>query len=161
MLVLVLICVVGVIAAAAITYAGTSMSASIVYQNRRSTLNDAESAVRTAIQYVKANPSLYVDQGTTTKNGTTVQQCVNPALTVGSMSVAVCPNAGSGASTGIPRAAILSLSTSSSEDGIAKGSSGAMRVDGGIFSNTNINAFVARTSTAPSAASARRRASSS
>jgi hypothetical protein len=140
LLVIVLVAVVGVIAGAALVYAQTSMSASIAYQGQRANVADAENAIRTAIQYAAANPSVYTDLGTTTKNGATVQQCASPAVSVGSMNVAICANAGSGVSSGIPRAAILSLGTSSSEDGIAKGSSGTMRVDGGIFSNTNINA---------------------
>src|SRR5262245_48114398 len=140
LLVIVLVAVVGVIAGAALVYAQTSMSASIAYQGQRANVADAENAIRTAIQYAAANPSVYTDLGTTTKNGSTVQQCQSTPVSVGSMNVAVCPNAGSGAASGIPRAAILSLSTSSAEDGIAKGSSGTMRIDGGIFSNTNINA---------------------
>jgi len=140
LIVLVLVCVVGTIAGAALVYAQTSMSASIAYQTQRSSVTAAENAVRTAIQYVIANPSMYSDLGTTTKNGATVQQCVSTPVTVGSVSVAVCPNSGSGVSQGYPRAAILSLGTSSSEDGIAKGSSGTMRVDGAVFSNSNINA---------------------
>jgi len=139
-LVLVLVCVVGMIAAASITFAQTSMSGSILYQSKRASLAGAEGSIRTAIQYVKANPSTYADLGTTTKNGVTVQQCVSPALTDSSMNVKICPNAGSGASSGIPRAAIISLSTSSSEDGINKGSSGTMLVNGGVFSNTTLKA---------------------
>src|SRR5262249_18108617 len=140
LIVLVLVAVVGTIAGAAIVYAQASMSGSIAYQAQRASVADAENAIRTAIQYAVANPSVYVDQGTTTKNGATVQKCYGTAISVASTSVAICPNAGSGVSSGVPRAAIISLSTSSSEDGIAKGSSGTMRVDGGVFSNTNINA---------------------
>jgi len=139
-IVLILVCVVGLIAAASINFAQTSMSGSFLYQTKRASLADAEGSIRTALQYVKANPSAYADLGTTTKNGVTVRQCVNPAVTVGTMNVAICPNAGSGASSGIPRAALLTLSTNSSESGINKGSSGAMRVNGGVFSNTTISA---------------------
>jgi len=131
-LVLVLVAVVGVIAGAAISYAGTSMSASAAFQTHRAKAADAESAIRTAMQHVKATEAA----------GGSIGQDLGLACTTmnypggtGTVSVNVCPQTDSLIQNNEYRASILALATDPSE-GVKFASNGENDVGGIIFSNS-------------------------
>src|SRR5205823_2849015 len=134
-LVLVLVTVVGVIAVAAIRYAGTSMSASAAYQTHRAKSADAEAAIRTAMQYVKANEaaggSLAEDTGTSCPTNFSY-----PGAT-GTVNVSFCPQTDSLIHTGDYRAVLVTLAPSG--QGITQTKNSTLTIGGDVFSNSFIN----------------------
>jgi len=134
-LVLVLVTVVGVIAVAAIRYAGTSMSASAVYQTHRARSADAEAAIRTAMQYVKANEaaggSLAEDTGTSCPTNFSY-----PGGT-GTVNVSFCPQTDSLIHSGDYRAVLVTLAPSG--QGITQTKNSTLTIGGDVFSNSFIN----------------------
>src|SRR5438270_1263462 len=123
LLALFLIVFVGVLAGAALTYAGTSLNAStLVYLPHRSKSADAESAIRAAIQYVKRDQqnggTLGQDLGLPCPTGT-----FSYAGASGPVAVTICPQDGSLIQAGEYRASILTLGTDPGE-GIKFGSNG-------------------------------------
>ncbi len=133
MLVLVLVFAIGVIAAASVTYASTSLHATnAAYIPARAQQNDADSAVRTAIEYVKkveaAGGSVGTDFG---------GPC--PTLTYpgqsGTVTTSLCPQNDSLIHSGEYRASLLTLGTDPSE-GITLSHNGTVRINGAVFSNS-------------------------
>src|SRR5205085_9964857 len=128
--VLVLVTVVGVIAAAAIRYAGTSMTASAAFQTRRNQQADAEAAIRTAVQYVKANEQ---SGGTLAADGTTCPTNFSYPGGTGTVTVAMCPQPGSLTYAGYFRATLLTLAPSGF--GILQTKNTTLNVNGNVWSD--------------------------
>jgi len=132
-LVLILLSVVGVIAAAAITYAGTSMSSSLVYTTRRAQQADAEAAIRTAKQYVKADE---VSGGTLASDGTTCPTNFSYPGATGTVTVEMCPQPGSLTYAGFFRSTLLTLAPSGF--GIVQTKNSTLNIKGNVWSNSYI-----------------------
>jgi hypothetical protein len=133
LLVLFLVACVGLIAAAAIKYAGTSLSASAVYETQRATRADAEAAIRTAMQYVKANEQT---GGTLATDGTTCPTNFSYPGSTGTVTVAMCPQPGSLTYAGYFRATLLTLAPSGF--GITQTKNNTLNVNGNVWSNSYI-----------------------
>ena len=133
-LVLVLVTVVGVIAAAAIRYAGTSMTASAAFQTRRNQQADAEAAIRTAVQYVKANEQ---SGGTLAADGTTCPTNFSYPGGTGTVTVAMCPQPGSLTYAGYFRATLLTLAPSGF--GILQTKNTTLNVNGNVWSDSYVS----------------------
>ncbi len=135
LLVLFLVTCVGIIAAAAISYAGTSMSASAVYQTHRAKSADAEAAIRTAMQYVKANEASGGSLGEDT--GSPCPTNFSYPGSTGTVNVSFCPQADSLIHAGDYRAVLVTLAPSG--QGITQTKNTTLTIGGDVFSNSFIN----------------------
>ena len=135
LLVLFLVTCVGIIAAAAISYAGTSMSASAVYQTHRAKSADAEAAIRTAMQYVKANEASGGSLGEDT--GSPCPTNFSYPGSTGTVNVSFCPQADSLIHAGDYRAVLVTLAPTG--QGITQTKNTTLTIGGDVFSNSSIN----------------------
>src|SRR5205823_1353448 len=129
---------IGLVMGAALNYANSSLrGTNNVYKPERTKQYDAESAVQTAIQYIKANQAA---------GGTLGQDlglpCPTTTLTYtgasGAVAVDVCPQANSLIHQGGFRAVLLTLGTDPSE-GLILSHNGDVNVGGTVFSNSIIS----------------------
>jgi hypothetical protein len=132
---LVMLTVVGLLVGAALTYAGTSLrTTKTAYRPNRAALYDADSAIQTAMQYVKARQaagdSIGQDLGLPCPTST-----LDYPGTTGTVHVDICPQADSFISEGEFRAVLLALGNDPSE-GIILNHNGDVNVGGHIFSNS-------------------------
>jgi hypothetical protein len=135
LLVLFLVTCVGVIAAAAIRYAGTSMTASAVYRTHRAKAADAEAAIRTAMQYVKSNEAGGGSLGEDT--GTSCPTNFSYPGSTGTVNVSFCPQTDSLIHSGDYRAVLVTLAPSG--QGITQTKNTTLTIGGDVFSNSFIN----------------------
>jgi hypothetical protein len=139
-LVMIFVVGVGLVVAALLTYAQTGISSAKSTQSRRLLASDASGAMDVAINALR-NGS-YADS---------LQPCPVDGIDVpgaGGQTVRVTcdPKPGTGVSAGTvpitalnrPGSAVLTLGTSASETGFAKGSNGILRIKGRVYINSNI-----------------------
>ena len=130
MLVLIMLTCVGLVTGALIKYAGTSLSTTAVFSNRRAQNADAEAAIRTAMQYIKANPQLAQDLGGSCPSFS------YPGST-GTVTVSMCPQTDSLIHNGDFRPVLLTMATS--DQGIDQSKNTTLTVNGDVWSNSYIN----------------------
>jgi hypothetical protein len=132
---LVMVFVVGLIGAAAVSYASTSLSASnSAFVPARAKQNDVDSALRAAVEYIKADAAAGGSLGSDLGAGCPSTTFVYPGLS-GPVSVAVCPQEDSFVHSGWFRSVLLTLGTDPSE-GVVLSHNGDTVVGGSIFSNS-------------------------
>jgi hypothetical protein len=133
-LALVVLTVVGVIAASSLSYLQTSLtSTNRVVKPDRDAMASADGAMQTAVAYVRLHPELGRGLGFACPTAT----LTFPA-TSGNATSGVCPRSGSNVRNGMPLATLLTLGTSASERGIDLRSNGSLVVYGDTFSNSTI-----------------------
>ena len=128
-LVLIMLTCVGLIAGATITYAGTSLRTTVVYSTRRAQNADTEAAIRTAMQYIKANPQWGQDLGGSCPSFS------YPGST-GTVTVSMCPQTDSLIHDGDFRPVLLTLATSGK--GINQSKNTTLTINGDVWSNSYI-----------------------
>jgi Tfp pilus assembly protein PilX len=130
--------VIGIVAGAALTFASTSMRASSnTIQPNRAELYAADSAIKGAIGYVRANPEMATDVlDASSKCLTGAYRYTDPKA--GDVVVDVCPRADSLIYEGNFRAVLLTLGTTAT-DGIILGHNGDVNIGGHVWSNSKID----------------------
>jgi Tfp pilus assembly protein PilX len=132
---LVMLSVVGLMVAAALTYAGTSLrSSNNDIRPNRGSLYAADSAIQGAIQYVANSPQVGSDLLGAKCTPDAYQYTDAKA---GTVSVDVCPQANSFVYDGGVRAVLLTLAPSG--DGIVQTKNSTLTVNGNVWSNSSID----------------------
>ena len=128
-LVLIMLTCVGLIAGAAITYAGTSLRTTVVYLTLRAQNADVEAAYLILMQYIKANPQWGQDLG---------GSCPSFSCTgsTGTVTVSMCPQTDSLIHDGDFRPVLLTLATSGK--GINQSKNTTLTINGDVWSNSDI-----------------------
>jgi hypothetical protein len=135
---LVMLTVVGLMVAAGLTYAGTSVRASNeAIRPSRAALQAADNAIQNAIQYVRNDPEMATD----VLDGSS--KCLtnafrSPDPTVGEVVVDICPRPDSLIYEGNFRAVLLTLGETAS-DGVILGHNGDVNIGGHVWSNSKID----------------------
>ena len=132
---LVMLTAIGLLVGAALNYAGASLrSSNVVYRPTRMKVYDADSAIQTAIQYVKNNPAI----------GQDVVACPSSTFAYtgasGPVSVDLCPQTDSFINDGDFRAVLLTLAGPSSGEGMQFSKNKDVSVNGNVWSNSTISA---------------------
>jgi len=133
---LLVLTVIGAITAASLSYLRTSLAgANSATHPSRTSGTSADNAMETAIAYLHAHPETGRALGLT---------CPAATLTFpgdsGTVTVAMCPQAGSLVPTNTALAKLLTLGTSAAEAGITASAPGDLVVYGDVFSNAAITA---------------------
>jgi hypothetical protein len=135
-LALLVLTVIGVITAASLSYLATSLSdVNFATHPSRTSSTSADAATETAIAYLRHHPEVARYLGFT---------C--PASTVtfpgdaGTVSVGICPQAGSLVATNTPLAKFLTLGANASETDVTTGAPGDLVVYGDTFANAAVTA---------------------
>jgi hypothetical protein len=131
---LLMLSVVGVVMAAALDYAGTSLRASnVAVRPQRASSYAADGALQTAIEFLRDNPQAGADF----YNACAPITSTYPDPTVGNVTIDTCPQPDSLIHQGNFRAVLLTLGTSTSE-GVRLTHNGAVNLGGDVWSNSVI-----------------------
>jgi hypothetical protein len=154
LLALVMVTVIAVVVASALSYATTSLKAAgSVYRPSRDALYAGDAAAATAVRYLTLNPGA----GEAMVGGTCRAPMLYGTTSDGSpVTVEMCPNTATSFTVagGRPRYALLLLPTGT-ETGLSTTSSGTFYVAGNLYSNTTISAGSATIRTTSGDVSAR------
>jgi hypothetical protein len=133
---LLMLSVVGVVMAAALDYAGTSLRASnVAIRPQRASAYAADGAAQSAIQFLRSNPQAGADF----YNACAPTAYTYPDPNAGDVAIEICPQTDSLIHQGNYRAALLTLGTDNNE-GIRLTHNGTVNVGGDVFSNSRIQA---------------------
>ena len=135
-LALIVLTVIGAITAASLSYLRTSLAATtIATRPARISSTSADAAMQTQIAYLREHPEVGRNLGFTCPATT-----MTFPGTAGTVTVGVCPEAGSLVPTKTPLAQLLTLGANAAETDVTTGAPGDLVVYGDTFSNAAITA---------------------
>jgi hypothetical protein len=141
---LILVSILAIGIAALLTFADTSIRATVGIRAQGATAYAADGAVQAAIQSIRNNASLGIDpQFTGNVNNCTAPSVgldgVTPSVTCIGMTNSGQPGGGVNNSSNTPGYAIVLLGTSVTETGFSQGSTNTVQVNGSVYDNSTMS----------------------